>query len=114
MSIGRLQWFSLAFLALLALRSMADWAFDDSLSSKRYFCLLLSLLTAAALAQSANYRIMNKGREGQIFNVADYLVKVEAESGGIFQSGLSCVRSFEAETFRVSEKKSGYGQSTRC
>ena len=26
MSIGRLQWFSLAFLALLALRSMADWA----------------------------------------------------------------------------------------
>lgn len=45
------------------------------MSSKRYFCLLLSLLTAAALAQSANYRIMNKGREGQIFNVADYLVK---------------------------------------
>ena len=45
------------------------------MSSKRYLCLLLSLLTAAALAQSANYRIMNKGREGQIFNVADYLVK---------------------------------------
>jgi thiol-disulfide isomerase/thioredoxin len=45
------------------------------LSTLRYGLLLLSFLTAATLAQSANYRIVNKGREGQPFNITDHLIK---------------------------------------
>lgn len=37
--------------------------------------LLLLLLCLAALAQPANYRIMNKGREGQTFAITEYLTR---------------------------------------
>jgi hypothetical protein len=46
----------------------------------------LLLLAGTALGQSGNIRLLNKGREGEVFNVAEYLVEgklniVEFQSG---------------------------------
>ncbi len=43
--------------------------------ASRWVLALLLLLTGAVLAQSSNYKQLNRGKEGQVFTVTDFLTR---------------------------------------